>query len=102
MLLSNFMMLSVFGKIDMESLYNWVFQVGNKKEEALSFNYMYFVMSIFSCSVLQRQNLLIQFILFYKSLTHSSDSDHAKDKGLGRIGLSEWSSLLQIGKLYNY
>lgn len=72
-------MLGVFSKMDMERHYTSEF---HKAEKALSFNHIYFVISIFSCSVLQRQNLLIQFILFYKSLTHSSDSDHFKDKGL--------------------
>lgn len=42
-------MLSVFGKMGMERHYNSEFY---KAEKGLSFNHIYFVISIFSCSVL--------------------------------------------------
>lgn len=70
-------------------------------EKVISFNHMGFVRSVSLVVVWQRQNLLQQFILFYKSQTLSSDSDHSTDKDCGVLVFLT-GGLLQIEKLCNY
>lgn len=70
-------------------------------ENVVSFNHMGFVRSVSLVVVWQRQNLLQQFILLYKSQTLSLDSDHSTDKDRGVLVFLT-GGLLQIEKLCNY
>lgn len=70
-------------------------------ENVVSFNHMGFVRSVSLVVVWQRQKLLQQFILLYKSQTLSLDSDHSTDKDRGVLVFLT-GGLLQIEKLCNY